>query len=104
MKETVIGYVYDSNGYHGDAVFFEGTIENIASFIMTNRWNETVVTDLMDNLLAKSFIGGFLNKADSGIIDELRRELVPMQNGEKEPVRIEYLNDDELVYEEGWII
>lgn len=101
MAETVIGYVYDQNGYHDSGQYFEGTMENIASFIMNNQWHDTIVTDVLDNLVAKSFAGGFLDKVDPQIREDLLKELVPMQLGEKEPVTIEYLNEDELTYE-GW--
>ena len=103
MAEMVVGYVYDKDGYHDAGRYFEGTMENIASFIMENQWHDTIVTDLMDDLIAKSFTGGFLDKVDPYIREDLLKELVPMQQGEKEPVEIEYLNDDELTYE-GWSI
>ena len=45
MAETVIGYVYDEKGYHDDGQYFEGTMENIASFISTTGmsciWGES---------------------------------------------------------------
>ena len=59
MAETVIGYVYDEKGYHDDGQYFEGTMENIASFIMNNRWNDTLVIDIFDNAIARSFAGVF---------------------------------------------
>lgn len=102
MKETVIGYVYDRNGYHDGGQYFEGTKENIASFIMSNRWNATVVTDLMDDLLVSSLTGGFLDWVDKGIREDLLKELVPIQLGEKEPMEIEYLKGDEIVFGKGW--
>ena len=40
---------------------------------------------------------------DPYIREDLLKELVPMQQGEKEPVEIEYQNDDELTYE-GWCL
>ena len=103
MAETVIGYFYDKDGYHDGGRYFEGTMGNIASFIMENQWHDTIVTDLMDDLIAKSFTGGFLDKVDPYIRENLLKELVPMQQGEKEPVEIEYQNDNELTYE-GWCL
>lgn len=100
MAETVIGYVFDNKGYHTGGQYFEGTMENIASFIMINRQHDTIVTDLMDNLIAKSLTGGFLDRAPN-IREDLLKELKPMQQGEKEPVEIEYQYDEELTYE-GW--
>ncbi len=47
----------------------------------------------MDDLIAKSFTGGFLDKVDPYIREDLLKELLPMQQGEKEPVEIEYQND-----------
>ena len=41
MAETVIGYVFDNKGYHTGGQYFEGTMENIASFIMINRQHDT---------------------------------------------------------------
>lgn len=79
MAETVIGYVYDQNRYHDGGQSFEGTMENIASFIMNNQWHDTIVTDVLDNLVAKSFAGGFLDKVDPQIREDLLNELVPMQ-------------------------
>ena len=60
------------------------------------------MTDVLDNMIAKSFAGGFLDGAPY-IRKDLLKELVPMQQGEKEPVEIEYQNDDELTYE-GWCL
>lgn len=102
MAETVIGYVFDNKGYHTGGQYFEGTMENIASFIMINRQHDTMVTDVLDNMIAKSFAGGFLDSAPY-IRKDLLKELEPMQLGEKEPVEIEYQNDNELTYE-GWCL
>ena len=98
MAETVIGYVYDKDGYHDGGRYFEGTMENIASFIMENQWHDTIITDLMDDLIAKSFTGGFLDKVDPSIREDLLKELVPIQLGEKEPQKIDYLNGEPGVY------
>lgn len=57
----------------------------------------------MDDLIAKSFTGGFLDKVDPNIREDLLKELVPMQLGEKQPVEIEYLDENELSYE-GWCL
>ena len=102
MAETVIGYVYDEDGYHDGGRFFEGTMENIASFIMENQWHDTMVTDVLDNMIAKSFAGGFLDSAPY-IWKDLLKELEQMQLGEKQPVEIEYLDENELSYE-GWCL
>ena len=102
MKEIVIGYVFDKQGYHQGGHYFEGTMENIASFIMNNQWNDTVVTNLMDELMAKSVPGGFLDRVDPYIREDLLKELVPMQLGERKPLKIEYLNENEIVFDEGW--
>ena len=103
MAETVIGYVFDNKGYHTGGQYFEGTMENIASFIMIHRQHDTVKTDGLDNMIAKSFTGGFLDRVDSYIRKDLLKELVPMQLGEKQPVEIEYLDENELSYE-GWCL
>ena len=40
---------------------------------------------------------------DPYICEDLLKELIPMQSGDKEPVKIEYLNENELDYG-GWYL
>ena len=104
MSEIVIGYVYDQDGYHDDGLYFEGTMENIASFIMNNQWHDTVITDLLDSLIAKSFAGGFLDRVDPVIREDLMKELLPMQAGEKEPVEIQFYSEEMVMESEAYYL
>lgn len=103
-KDLVIGYVYGCNG--GCQVFyFEKSPANAASFIMLHREHagHMILTDLADRLILNTF-GEFINQcSNQKFLQEVLKELVPMQMGEKEPAEIVTASEDEfqkLSYEE----
>lgn len=82
----VLGYVYDSNGTHGDCLKFEGNPENIANFIMFNMMNPCIVTDELDQFIVSSTVGGFLDRVSSPMLrEEILEKILPLQLGDKEP-------------------
>jgi hypothetical protein len=103
-KDLAVGYVY---GYDGtrQVFYFENSPANIANFIMLHSENtdKIVLTDQVDRLILNTF-GEFINQCpDQAFLQEVLRELVPMQMGEKEPSEILTANEDEftkLLYEE----
>lgn len=103
-KDLAIGYVY---GYDGErqAFYFEKSPANIANFIMWH-WegaDRMVLTDQMDQLILNTF-GQFINRCpDQAFLQEVLKELVPLQMGEKEPTEIMVANENEfqeLLYKE----
>ena len=97
MEQTVIGYVYDSNGMHEEPLYFEGTIDNIVSFIMIHADSRTVITDSLDQMYVSSMQGGFLDRPGELYKDKipaLREAILPLQFGEKEPSEIKYFKDE----------
>ena len=103
-KDLVVGYVY---GYDGtrQVFYFENSPANIANFIMLHSENtdKIVLTDQLDRLILNTF-GEFINSCpDQAFLEEVKKELVPMQLGEKEPSEILSASEDEfakLLYEE----
>lgn len=103
-KDLVIGYIY---GYDGgrQVFYFEKSPENIANFIMLHKEHadHMILTDLADRLILNTF-GEFINRCpDQEFLQEVLKELVPMQIGEKEPTKITAASEDEfqkLLYEE----
>lgn len=103
-KDLAIGYVY---GYNGgcQVSYFEKSPANIASFIMLNRKyaDHMILTNLADRLILNTF-GEFINRCpNQEFLQEVLKELVPMQMGEKEPAEIVAASEDEfqkLLYEE----
>ncbi|MBE6107362.1 MAG: hypothetical protein E7192_01820 [Erysipelotrichaceae bacterium] len=105
-NQQVIGYMFDRDGRYKHKYYFQGTTENIASFMMNHASSKTVVTDMLDFLIASSSYG-FLDKVpDQEYVKELGPEIMKMQMDEKEPVDIcfretEYgiMMQDELIKE-----
>lgn len=103
-KDLVVGYVY---GYDGtrQVFYFENSPANIANFIMFHSENtdKIFLTDQLDRLILNTF-GEFINSCpDQAFLEEVKKELVPMQLGEKEPSEILSASEDEfakLLYEE----
>lgn len=103
-KDLVIGYVY---GYDGErqVFYFEKFPANVANFIMLHKEHadHMILTDLADRLILNTF-GEFINRCpDQGFLQEVAKELEPMQMGEKEPAEIVAASEDEfqqLLYEE----
>lgn len=103
-KDLVVGYVYGYNGTR-QVFYFENSPATIANFIMLHSENtdKIVLTDQLDRLILNTF-GEFINSCpDQAFLEEVKKELVPMQLGEKEPSEILSANEDEfakLLYEE----
>lgn len=103
-KDLIIGYVY---GYDGgcQVFYFEKSLANVANFIMLHREqaDHMILTDLADRLILNTF-GEFINHCpNQEFLQEVLKELVPMQMGEKEPIEIVATSEDEfqkLIYEE----
>lgn len=81
---------------------FEGTPKNIASFITHNATHKCTITDLGDNLIVTSTIGGFVDECSNQryLQKELLPTLVPMQMGQSEPIEIEYIEDNFYDFEQ----
>ena len=95
-KNYVKGYVYNYKNTYDKVVMFEDTPENIASFIVQHMYNQCVITDLGDNFIVSSMIGGFIDRCPNQeyLINELHPAIIPLQLGEKELLEIEYVKDD----------
>ena len=94
---TIFAYVYDDNGEYDTIYSFEGSPENISNFILTHSSNRVVMTDIGDNFVLSSSVGGFLDRVQDQkfLVDELHPVIIPKQQGEVEVVPIEFLlNED----------
>lgn len=96
-KDLIIGYVY---GYDGgrQVYYFEKSPSNIANFIMLHKENagEIILTDMLDRVVLNTF-GEFINRCpDQELLQEILKDLVPMQMGEKEPVSIPVASEEEV--------
>lgn len=96
-KDLIIGYVY---GYAGERQVFylEKSPANVANFIMLHREHDDqmIMTDLADRFILNTF-GEFINRCpDQAFLQEVLKELVPMQMGEKEPAELLSANEDEF--------
>ena len=79
------GYVFDENGKHDGRIECEGTPENMANFIMHNKDHATVITDMPDQFIVSSTVGGFLDRvASPALREDILKEIRPIQMGEKE--------------------
>lgn len=88
-KDLIIGYVYGFDGKRQE-YYFEKSPSSIASFIMLKKEHadKMILTDTLDRLVLDTF-GEFINRCpDQKLLQEITKELVPMQLGEKEPVSI----------------
>lgn len=103
-KDLVVGYVYGYDGMR-QVFYFENSPANIANFIMLHSENtdKIVLTDQADRLILNTF-GEFINRCpDRAFLQEVLKDLIPMQTGEKEPSEILTASEDEfakLLYEE----
>ncbi|MBR0600074.1 resolvase [Sinanaerobacter chloroacetimidivorans] len=103
-KDLVVGYVYGYDGMR-QVYYFENSPANIANFIMLHSENadKIILTDQLDRLILNTF-GEFINRCpDQAFLQEVLKELVPMQLREKEPSEILSASEDEfakLLYEE----
>ena len=87
-NEKVIGYMFDRDGRYKHKYYFQGTTENIASFMVNHASSKTVVTDMLDLLIASSSYGYLDKVPDQEYLKELGPEIVKMQMDEKEPVNL----------------
>ena len=87
-NQQVVGYMIDRDGHYTHKYYFKGTTENIASFMLNYTASKTVVTDMLDLLIASSSYG-FLDKVpNQEFLKELGPEIMKMQLDQKEPVNI----------------
>lgn len=68
--------------------YFQGTTENIASFIMNNASSCTMITDMMDLSIVTSMFGWLDRVSDKEFLKEIKPEIIKMQIGQKEPANI----------------
>jgi len=97
-KDVITGYVY---GYEGGRkeYYFENSPSNIANFIMLHKENtdKMILTDLADRLILNTF-GEFINQCpDKKLLQEILKDLIPMQMGEREPNEILVADEDEYI-------
>lgn len=95
-KELIIGYVYGLDG-ECQEFYFENSPSGIASFIMLNKEHagRMILTDTLDRLVLDT-LGEFINHCpDQKLLQEITKELIPMQLGEKEPVSIPIVSVEE---------
>ena len=92
---NVYGYIYDENGMHGARNEFEGSPENMANFIMFNKDHTVVMTDDIDQFVVSSTHGGFLDRvAYPALREEIIKEILPLQMGDKEPIDVAMQNGE----------
>ena len=94
-KDLIIGYVYDGErqGY-----YFEKSPSNIANFIMLHKENadKMILSDMADRLVLNTF-GEFINRCpDQELLQEILKDLVPMQMCDKESVSIPVAGKEEV--------
>lgn len=97
-KDLIAGYVYSYSGERR-TFYFEKFPENIANFIMLHQedTDKIILTDIADRLILNTF-GEFINLCpDQTYLQEVLKELVPMQMGEKEPTEILTASEDEYL-------
>lgn len=97
-KDLIAGYVYSYSGER-QTFYFEKSPENIANFIMLHQENtdHIILTDIVDRLILNTF-GEFINRCpDQAYLQEVLKELVPLQMGEKEPIEILAASEDEYL-------
>lgn len=95
-KDLIIGYVYGLDGDRQE-YYFEKSPSSIASFIMLKKEHadKMILTDTLDRLVLDTF-GEFINRCpDQKLLQEIAKELVLMQMGEKEPVCIPIVSVEE---------
>lgn len=81
---VTLGYVYQDG--KRDEYWFEGTPENMASFLARfPAADKVILTDSLDNLVLNSF-GSFIDTCpDKELLGQVLQYLIPMQMGEAEP-------------------
>lgn len=96
FKSTAIGYVFDANGFYDNKYYFENTPENISDFILNNQFSNTTITDVADNLIVTSMMGGFIDRCPDQdyLANTLLPVLIPKQQGEA-PINILKFHEQE---------
>ena len=97
-KDVITGYVYGYDGGRKE-YYFENSPSNIANFIMLHKENtdKMILTDLADRLILNTF-GEFINQCpDKKLLQEILKDLIPMQMGEREPNEILVADEDEYI-------
>jgi len=97
-KELIIGYVYGFDGERQE-FYFENSPSSIVSFIMLKKENadKLILTDALDRLILDTY-GEFINRCpDQKLLQEITKELVPMQLGETEPDETPIVSVDEAL-------
>lgn len=95
-KDLIIGYVHGLDGKRQE-YYFEKSPSGIASFIMLKKKqaDKMILTDTLDRLVLDTY-GEFINHCpDQKLLQEITKELVPMQLGEKEPVSLPIVSVEE---------
>ena len=95
-KDLIIGYVYGLDG-ECQQYYFEKSPSYIASFIMLKKEHadKMILTDTLDRLVLDTF-GEFINRCpDQKLLQEITKELIPMQRGKKEPVSFPIVSVEE---------
>lgn len=96
-KDLIIGHVYSFDG-NEQVFYFENSPSNIANFIMLHKENanKMILTDTLDRLVLNTF-GEFINRCpDQELLQEILKDLVPMQMGDNEPVSIPVAGEEEV--------
>lgn len=87
MEKTTIGagqsYLYGH--VNGDRFMITNTVEQITAFIMKYRYEDTIITDIFDNMEIVTMPGGFIMTCPNQqfLSNELIPYLSPVQMGEE---------------------
>ncbi len=89
-----LGYAYiypkGSSGWN-ECLMFELSPANIANVVYTNAFtaNKVEITDMLDRLVCKSIMGGFLDQCpNQELCKDIIKVLAPLQLGEAEPQEV----------------
>lgn len=90
---VVIGYAMMNSGQYRNQYYFDESINKIALFILQNKDKEVVVTDIADCIICKAR-AGFIFECDQRIVSELAEELRQLEQGEKECLTIQFIEEE----------
>lgn len=91
QEEIAFAYVYDTNGKHNGKIAIIADYDNYASFIMKYQMNACVITDILDQFIVSSTIGGFLDRCESPLVrDKMIKAILPYQTFQKEIDEVRY--------------
>lgn len=90
---TLRGYILNDKDEIQEIVYFKSSPNNIASFIMHNKTNKVVVTDLKDSLIVTSEISGFIDRCpDQDYLQNyLHPAILKIQLEDEKPKEIDYI-------------